>query len=76
MDRVMPPHGTHATTMSTGRYTFARAFAAEGARVGLVTCRDCGASLLLDEANDFDVFAVHDDWHASFIVAAGGGSTP
>lgn len=40
-----------------------RAFAAEGARVGLTVCRRCGAALLLDPATPFDVTAIHAAWH-------------
>lgn len=40
-----------------------RAWEAEGARVGLVTCKTCGAALLLDPANDFNVFDLHNAWH-------------
>jgi hypothetical protein len=44
-------------------YTSTRAWSAEGARVGLVTCRRCGAALLIDPADDFDVIQRHDEWH-------------
>lgn len=40
-----------------------RAIQAEGARIGLVTCKTCGASLLLDPADDFNVFDLHNTWH-------------
>lgn len=40
-----------------------RAIQAEGARVGIVTCKACGAALLLDPADAFDVFAMHNAWH-------------
>lgn len=40
-----------------------RAVVAEGARVGFLICEDCGASLLLDPTNEFDVVAIHDTWH-------------
>lgn len=45
------------------RYTAPTAFAAEGARVGLVTCKTCWASLLLDPRDDFDVLKRHTAWH-------------
>jgi hypothetical protein len=43
--------------------TPARAWSAEGARVAIATCLQCGASLLLDPSLDFDVVARHADWH-------------
>jgi hypothetical protein len=46
-------------------YTAARTWAAEGARVGAVTCKRCGVALLLDVADSFDVIARHDGWHSS-----------
>lgn len=49
---------------SVPRYTAATAFSAEGARVGLTICKDCGSALLLDPRNEFDVLARHDVWHA------------
>jgi hypothetical protein len=45
--------------MTTG----ARALAAEGARVALVTCTRCGAAILLDPADDFDPVERHREWH-------------
>lgn len=44
-------------------YEPARAVIAEGARVGFVVCRTCGAALLLDEAVPFNVLEVHREWH-------------
>ena len=36
---------------------------AEGARVGIVTCTDCGAAILLDPRADEDYLALHRRWH-------------
>jgi hypothetical protein len=49
----------------TERYTAARPIAAEGARIGLIACTECGAALVLDIGIDFDVLARHDQWHES-----------
>lgn len=45
------------------RYSRARAFDAEGARVGIITCLRCGAALLLDPLDEFDVRALHSSSH-------------
>ena len=37
--------------------------AAEGARVGLTSCKLCGASVLIDPREDFDAVALHRQWH-------------
>lgn len=50
-------------------YTAARAWPAEGARVGIVTCERCGASLLLDPATPFAVMERHDRWHRAIANA-------
>ena len=52
-------------------YTAARAWSAEGARVGLVTCETCGAALLLDPNDDFNVLERHNEWHASSTQPSG-----
>ena len=58
-------------------YTGVRAFSAEGARVGLVSCLTCGAALLVDPADtDFNVFEKHDRWHRSLEVMHGYADTP
>ena len=49
--------------MSDPNFEVVRAFAAEGARVGLTICRRCGAAVLLDPATSFDVIEVHTAWH-------------
>lgn len=38
---------------------------AEGMRVGLTTCRVCGAALLLDPREDVSPLDVHYIWHRS-----------
>lgn len=48
--------------------TGVRSFAAEGARVGIVTCKVCGAAILLDPADDFDSVALHREWHGDLQV--------
>jgi hypothetical protein len=38
--------------------------AAEGARIGLMTCKECGTALLLDpRETEIDVVKVHKEWH-------------
>lgn len=44
-------------------YTPPRHFTAEGARIALVTCLDCGAALTIDPDYFVDVKALHDAWH-------------
>jgi transcription elongation factor Elf1 len=43
--------------------TAATAIAAEGARVGVVSCRLCGAALLLDPREGWDNIGAHKAWH-------------
>lgn len=45
------------------RYSSATAWPAEGARVGLVTCLDCGAAILVDPRAIFDPMHAHDLFH-------------
>jgi hypothetical protein len=49
----------------SSNFTDARALAAEGARVGLVTCKTCGSALVIDMADDFNVLETHAEWHRS-----------
>jgi hypothetical protein len=49
--------------MPKGDYTGIRGWSAEGARVGIVTCKRCGAALLIDPGDDFDVCDLHDVFH-------------
>lgn len=46
-------------------FTEARAIAAEGARVGIVTCKLCGSALLIDPADKESFVAAHVRWHDS-----------
>ena len=46
------------------RYTAPRAFPAEGARIALCTCTDCGAAIVLDEGDSVDPRSTHDEWHS------------
>lgn len=48
---------------SYATFTNATAIHAEGARVGLITCRLCGAAILLDRRDGIDAPQVHRDWH-------------
>jgi hypothetical protein len=41
----------------------ATVIAAEGARVGFVTCAECGAALLLDPREPVNVPDLHAAWH-------------
>lgn len=45
-------------------FTTATVFEAEGARVGLVTCQECGATILLDPRDTEDARTTHAYWHA------------
>lgn len=74
-----------AATLETGAegyrptqtYTAVRAWSAEGARVGLVTCMDCGAALLIDPSDEgFNVIEQHDRWHRSLEAMHGWANTP
>lgn len=40
-------------------FTGARTFEAHGARVGLVTCKDCGAAILVDPSDTVDYVERH-----------------
>lgn len=49
-------------------YTPVTVWPAEGVRVGLVTCRRCGAAILLDPrdedgSEDRTALGIHDAWH-------------
>lgn len=45
------------------KFTEPRGVAAEGARIGLMTCLRCGAALLIDPDDTFDPAFVHRRWH-------------
>ncbi len=51
-------------------YESPRAWSAEGARVGLTSCRLCGAALFYDPATSFDVIERHDEWHRKIDTIA------
>lgn len=53
-------------------FTGYRAVAAEGARVGFITCKKCGAGLLLDPKDTFDATALHREWHDRHDADQGG----
>jgi hypothetical protein len=44
-------------------FTPAAAFETEGARVGVATCKFCGAAVLLDVRDDFNPMQRHVNWH-------------
>jgi hypothetical protein len=48
-------------------YSPATVLEAEGARVGFVICKRCGAALLLDPRDKVNPTAVHDRWHTGVI---------
>lgn len=50
-------------TVDAAFFTPWRAVQAEGARIGFVTCRICGATILLDPDALENVALVHLDWH-------------
>jgi hypothetical protein len=54
-DPINAPHGLRLTSM--------RAVPADGARVGIVSCLECGAALLIDPADSDNVVALHRDFH-------------
>lgn len=48
--------GPHITALTV--------IAAEGARVGIATCLDCGTALLVDPRSEINVPYLHAEWHA------------
>jgi hypothetical protein len=70
---VNPPPNAEKGTQSDrpAWMTPATVVAAEGARIGLVTCLECGATLLLDPRSDIDVPRRHADYHASQTDGSG-----
>lgn len=57
----MPPDPDH--------YTQLRIVAAEGARIGVLICRRCGAAVVLDPSDKFGADTLHDTWHAELAEA-------
>jgi hypothetical protein len=53
-----------------GDYTRAAMVSAEGARVGLITCRVCGAAVLVDPRDKFDATLRHSAWHVGAVPRA------
>jgi hypothetical protein len=45
-------------------FTAARMVGAEGARVGLITCLLCGATILLDPDDSISALQLHTEWHS------------
>lgn len=60
MSDQSPAAGTAA--LPPQRYTPATAWPAEGERVGIVTCLQCGAAVFLSVLADS--MTMHDAWHA------------
>ena len=46
----------------------ATVIAAEGARVGVVTCKTCGACVLLDPRDSVNWARKHTEWHAAQVM--------
>lgn len=59
----------------SSNFTNARPFAAEGARVAIVTCKSCGCALLIDMSDDFNVLETHAEWHRSLDAMHGWANT-
>lgn len=55
------------TERQAGGYTEYYALETEGGRVGLMSCRRCGALILIGDAS-FDAAKAHDQWHAATPV--------
>jgi len=47
----------------------ATALDAEGARVGLATCKRCGASVTIDPRDTVNYLRRHHEWHAALDAA-------
>jgi len=47
----------------TGKYTLATSWEAHGAIVGIITCRQCGAAILLDPRDKESAVDRHTAWH-------------
>ena len=46
------------------RFTAATVLVAEGARIGIVTCKECGAAVIIDPRDTINALRQHHDWHA------------
>ena len=49
--------------MEEATFTTATAVPAEGARVGFVSCKLCGATIMLDQRDSEDTIQKHITWH-------------
>ena len=45
------------------RFTSATMIEAEGARIGIVTCKECGAAIMLDPRDTIYPLRQHHEWH-------------
>ena len=45
------------------RFTRATALEAEGTRIGIVTCKECGAAIMLDPRDTIEPLRQHHEWH-------------
>ena len=60
------PISADPVTESHPKYGPMVVWSAEGARVGLVTCRDCGAAIVVDPRDKRPTpMELHDEWHQS-----------
>jgi hypothetical protein len=64
----MPDRSPRATF--EGDYTRAAIVSAEDAKVGLITCRICGAAILVDPRDTFDATLRHSAWHVGAVPRA------
>jgi hypothetical protein len=60
-----PPRATFE-----GDYTRAAIVSAQDAKVGLITCRICGAAVLVYPLDPFDAARRHSAWHAGAVPRA------
>lgn len=44
-------------------FTACTAMESEGARVGLTSCRECGAAILIDPRDKENFARLHHEWH-------------
>lgn len=51
----------------------ATAVMAEGARIGLCTCRICGAAIMFDPRDQINAAQLHAEWHDATDAARGKG---
>ena len=46
-------------------FGLATAVQAEGARIGICVCKECGAAILLDPRDPINAAKLHAEWHAA-----------